>query len=119
MKAELLLHYNIEVSFTNKEVKLITKVLLASEYKWEAYYEDGFWNTYCRVRKLFRSKDKDFYRELSFRQLDKILKAFEPYMNGWLKDELADKIIFNIRSLLNAVNKLNVDGKGIKINFEK
>lgn len=93
----------ILINFNDQEVDLITGALTGSrEYSFEAEDASGFWNTYLRRRKFY-NYDTDVLGELTFRNLDKILKCFEYYIYRGERSD-ADMISNKIHSILTSVN---------------
>lgn len=106
MEAELYKEVKISVSFNDAEIELITEAVTNSEYKHEATEFSGFWATYVRVRTVFGEEGKPHFRDLTFRELDKILKCFEWYGARRSGKTLVAQIVTNIFKILQAKNDM-------------
>jgi len=93
----------ILINFNDHEADLITGALTGSrEYSFEAEDASGFWNTYLRRRKFY-NYDNDVLGQLEFRNLDKILKCFEPFIYRGERSD-AIEISNKIREVLTSAN---------------
>lgn len=101
MKYYFIPKIEINVIFSDKEFEILNEAIRNSEYKFFAIDENGWWFKIAKIRSNFL----DVPIEITFRNLDKLLKCLEPYVNYTHMKSIESMSAYNrIRRILTDCN---------------